>query len=94
MPTTTEVETPAALMRRDGYMKPEEAAEDLGCGVRWLLDGLNRHGFPHTRMGKAKWLSEQDRIAIRELCHVPAQPGKISQLRRRSTSTKRLKSTA
>ena len=75
------------MMRRDGYMKPDEAAEDLGCGKRWLLNGLNQHGFPHTRMGKAKWLSPEDREEIRKLCRVPAEPAKISRLRR-STSRK------
>jgi hypothetical protein len=70
------------MMRRDGYMKPDEAARELGCGARWLLDGLNKHGFPHTRMGRAKWLSRDDLAEIRKLCRVPAEPAKISRLRR------------
>ncbi|WP_405994062.1 hypothetical protein [Streptomyces sp. NBC_00986] len=69
-------------MRRDGYMKPAEAATDLGCGKRWLLDGLNLHGFPHTKMGKAKWLSPEDREEIRKLCHIPADREKIARFRR------------
>ncbi|MFJ6729458.1 hypothetical protein ACIQPQ_31600 [Streptomyces sp. NPDC091281] len=71
-----------SMMRRDGYLPPDEAARDLGCGKRWLLDGLNRHGFPHTRMGRAKWLSPEDREEIRKLCRIPAEPAKISRLRR------------
>lgn len=71
-----------ALMRRDGYMKPKEAARALGCGERWLLDGLNRHGFPHTRMGRAKWLSEDNVREIRALCQIPADRTKIARLRR------------
>ena len=71
-----------SMMRRDGYVKPKEAARELGCGERWLLDGLNHHGFPHTRMGRAKWLSEDDIREIRTLCKVPADKAKIARLRR------------
>jgi hypothetical protein len=83
-PTADSAET---MMRRDGYLPPDEAARDLGCGVRWLLDGLNKHGFPHTRMGRAKWLSPEDREEIRKLCRVPADQAKISRLRRSSRKT-------
>lgn len=78
-------------MRRDGYMRPADAAKDLGCGKRWLLDGLNIHGFPHTRMGKAKWLSPEDREAIRDLCKVPGSPEKMAQFRRASRRVVRVK---
>lgn len=74
-----------SMMRRDGYMKPKDAARALGCGERWLLDGLNRHGFPHTRLGRAKWLSEDHIREIRTLCEVPADRAKISRLRRNTT---------
>ena len=80
-PTADSAET---MMRRDVYMKPSEAARELGCGARWLLDGLNHHGFPHTRMGRAKWLSPEDREEIRKLCRIPADKAKISQFRRSS----------
>ncbi|MFJ7963203.1 hypothetical protein [Streptomyces sp. NPDC096324] len=80
--TPTPAEDAETMMRRDGYLPPREAAVDLGCGHRWLLDGLNQHGFPHTRMGRAKWLSPEDRAEIRKLCRVPAEPAKISRLRR------------
>lgn len=80
-PNVTAIDS-ETLMRRDGYMKPKEAARQLGCGERWLLDGLNRHGFPHTRMGRAKWLSRDDLAEIRKLCQVPADRSKISRLRR------------
>lgn len=101
--TPTLQETPAAataaeqtetMMRRDGYLPPDEAAADLGCGKRWLLDGLRHHGFPHTRMGRAKWLSPEDRAEIRKLCRVPAEPAKISRLRKSETRRKPAKSAA
>jgi hypothetical protein len=83
--TLTPAQRGESIMLRDGYMKPDAAAEYLGCGKRWLLDGLNHHGFPHTRMGQAKWLSPEDCEEIRKLCRVPAEPAKISKLRRRSS---------
>jgi excisionase family DNA binding protein len=76
------------LMRRDGYMRPKEAARQLGCSERWLLDGLNKHGFPHTRMGRTKWLSREDLTEIRKLCRVPAEPAKIARLRRSAAKPK------
>ena len=76
---TVDIET---IMRRDGYMRPDEAARQLGVGYRWLLDGLNRHGFPHTRMGRAKWLSQDNLREIRALCQIPADRTKIARLRR------------
>ncbi|GGV46258.1 hypothetical protein [Streptomyces spectabilis] len=88
-PGTTET-----MMRRDGFLPPDEAAEDLGCGKRWLLNGLNRHGFPHTRMGRAKWLSPEDRAEIRQLCRVPAEPAKIARLRKSQAKRKPAKSAA
>ncbi|MGQ4343497.1 hypothetical protein [Streptomyces sp. SAS_275] len=72
------------MMRKLGYLPADEAAVDLGCGKRWLLDGMNKHGFPHTRMGRAKWLSPEDRAEIVKLCRVPAEPAKIARLRRAS----------
>lgn len=75
-----------ALMRRDGYRDPKEAAREMGCGYRWLLDGLNKHGFPHTRMGRSKWLSEDNMREIRTLCQVPADRAKIARLRRSTAS--------
>lgn len=75
-----------SIMQRDGYMKPREAAMQLGCGYRWLLDGLNQHGFPHTRMGRAKWLSEDNIREIRALCQVPADRTKIARLRKSATA--------
>lgn len=83
-PNVTEADIDS-MMRRDGYMKPEDAARELGCGKRWLLDGLNRHGFPHTRMGRAKWLSQDNIREIRALCQVPADRTKIARLRRNTT---------
>lgn len=76
---TVDIET---IMQRDGYKTPKAAARELGCGYRWLLDGLNQHGFPHTRMGRSKWLSEDDLREIRRLCQIPADRTKIARLRR------------
>ncbi|MCX4232113.1 hypothetical protein [Streptomyces ortus] len=78
-----------SLMYRDGYMKPRQAAAALGCGERWLLDGLNHHGFPHTRLGRAKWLSEDNLREIRTLCQIPADRSRIARLRRSSTKPAR-----
>ncbi|MER6492619.1 hypothetical protein [Streptomyces griseorubiginosus] len=80
---TVDIDT---LMERDGYMKPRDAAAQLGCGYRWLIDGLNHHGFPHTRMGRAKWLSEDNIREIRALCQIPADRSKIARLRRNTVS--------
>jgi hypothetical protein len=85
-PDTTTVDI-GELMRRDGYRDPKEAARVMGCGYRWLLDGLNKHGFPHTRMGRSKWLSEDHIREIRKLCEVPADRTKIARLRRSSTKS-------
>lgn len=74
-------------MERDGFMKPKEAAKDIGCGERWLRDGANKWGFPHHRLGKALWFSPEDRIEIRNLSRIPAQPAKM---RRRTKSTRPL----
>lgn len=87
-PNVTAIDTDS-LMERDGYMKPRAAAEQLGCGYRWLLDGLNHHGFPHTRMGRAKWLSEDNIREIRTLCQIPADRTKIARLRRASNKPAR-----
>lgn len=84
-PNVTEADLDS-MMRRDGYMKPEDAARELGCGKRWLLDGLNRHGFPHTRMGRAKWLSQDNIREIRALCQIPADRTKIARLRKSTAS--------
>ncbi|MGA4964444.1 hypothetical protein [Streptomyces pseudogriseolus] len=78
------------LMRRDGYRDPKEAARAMGVGHRWLLDGLNRHGFPHTRMGRSKWLSEDDIREIRALCAIPADRSKIARLRRAQSRPSRV----
>ncbi|MEV5236424.1 hypothetical protein [Streptomyces pseudogriseolus] len=78
------------LMRRDGYRDPKEAARAMGVGYRWLLDGLNKHGFPHTRMGRSKWLSEDDIREIRTLCAIPADRSKIARLRRAQSKPARV----
>ncbi|MGW7551718.1 hypothetical protein [Streptomyces rimosus] len=70
----------------DGFMKPHEAARELGCGERWLRDGANHRGFPHHRLGKFLQFSRQDRDAIRVLCRVPAR-GMRAESRRRPQST-------
>lgn len=85
-PNVTKIDVDS-MMRRDGYVKPKEAARQLGCGERWLLEGLNHHGFPHTRMGRAKWLSEDNIREIRTLCQVPADRSKIARLRRSTTKS-------
>lgn len=70
----------------DDFMKPQEAAADIGCGVRWLKDGAYHGGFPHHRFGRSLQFSRQDRDAIRKLCRVPAQPAKLAAFRKNSAS--------
>ncbi|MFI0915211.1 helix-turn-helix domain-containing protein [Streptomyces abikoensis] len=73
----------------DDFMTPDEAAKDLGCGVRWLRDGANHRGFPHHRLGKAMQFSAQDRAEIRAMSRVPAQPSKLAAARRRKAASLR-----
>lgn len=61
------------MMERDGYMRLPQAAKELDCGERWLRDGANHHGFPHTRMGKAMWFSPEDLVKIRDRHQQPAR---------------------
>ncbi|MGK5730234.1 hypothetical protein [Streptomyces sp. URMC 124] len=88
MPSVEDHATPiVTTMERDGFMRPKEAAQDIGCGERWLKDGANQRGFPHTRLGKFLWFSPEDRVQIRDMHRVPAQPAKM---RRRKTGPKPL----
>lgn len=73
-------------MERDGFLRPRQAAKDIGCGERWLRDGANHFGFPHHRLGQALWFSPEDRVQIRDMCRVPAQPRKA---RRRKAGGKK-----
>ncbi|MFI2242626.1 hypothetical protein [Streptomyces chrestomyceticus] len=66
----------------DGFMKPGEAARELGCGERWLRDGANHRGFPHHRLGKFLQFSRQDRDEIRGLCRIPAHGARTAPRRR------------
>jgi hypothetical protein len=55
------------------YHKPGEAAALLKVGERWLRDGANHHGFPHSRPGKWLVFSDDDLAVIYEMFRVPAR---------------------
>lgn len=75
-------ETEIHALERDGYLRAKDAARAIGCGERWLREGANHHGFPHTRAQKrAMWFSPEDITEIRKLLHVPAQPAKMRRRR-------------
>jgi hypothetical protein len=65
-----------------------EAAKALGCGVRFLLDGCNQHGFPYIDMGKSKRFGPRELREIQEMLRVPAQPSRLAAARRRSAAEK------
>ncbi|WP_329143617.1 hypothetical protein OIU91_06395 [Streptomyces sp. NBC_01456] len=67
---------------------PKEAAAALGCGVRFLLDGCNKHGFPYIDMGKSKRFGPQELREIRNMLRVPAKPSRLAAARRRSAAEK------
>jgi hypothetical protein len=66
---------PPATAEHDDFMDIKAAAKDIGCGERWLRDGVNHGGFPHDRYGKALWFSRKQRDQIRAVYRVPAKPG-------------------
>ncbi|MGY1439564.1 hypothetical protein [Streptomyces reniochalinae] len=72
MTMSTPKATPTAE-EHDDFLKLEDAAADIGCGVRWLRDGANHYGFPHDRYGKALWFSRQQRAEIRAMHRQPAR---------------------
>lgn len=55
------------------YHSPKEAAELLKVGERWLRDGANHRGFPHSRPGKWLVFSDHDLAEIYEMFRVPAR---------------------
>jgi hypothetical protein len=66
--------SPAPTAEHDDFMKLKDAAQDIGCGERWLRDGINHGGFPHDRYGQTIWISRQQRDQIRALHRAPAKP--------------------
>lgn len=83
MPAPKATPTVAPPVEHTDFMKPEEAAKDLGCSPRWLRDGANHHGFPHHRLGKFLQFSAQDRAEIRRMCR---QPARIRNSRKSTTT--------
>lgn len=63
---------PTPTVEHDGFLDIKESVAELGCGERWLRDGINHRGFPHHRLGKSLQTSRQDRAEIRKMCRVPA----------------------
>jgi len=66
--------SPAPTVEHDDFKNLADSASDIGCGQRWLRDGVNHGGFPHDRYGQALWFSRQQRDEIRAMHRVPAKP--------------------
>lgn len=54
------------------YFTVKEAAEKLRVGERWLRDGVNHRGFPHSRPGKPIVFDAADLAEIYRMFRVPA----------------------
>lgn len=54
------------------YYGIKEAAKKLGVGERWLRNGVNHGGFPHSRPGKFIVFDEADLAEIYRMFRVPA----------------------
>lgn len=54
------------------YHRIKAAAEKLGVGERWLRDGVNHGGFPHSRLGKFIVFDDADLAEIYRMFRVPA----------------------
>ncbi|MBD0743488.1 hypothetical protein [Streptomyces sp. CBMA152] len=78
---------PADTDEHDDFMKVAAAAKDIGCGERWLRDGINHGGFPHDRYGKSIWLSRQQRAEIRRMHRQTAQWRRPARRPRKPAST-------
>lgn len=66
--------SPAPTAEHNDFLNLKDSAKDIGCGERWLRDGINHGGFPHDRYGKAIWLSSKQREQIRAMHRAPAKP--------------------
>lgn len=71
---STTKNSPPPTAEHDDFLDIKESAKDIGCGERWLRDGVNHGGFPHDRYGKALWFSRQQREEIRSMHRVNAKP--------------------
>lgn len=81
-----------ALEQNQVMLDPTEAARAIGCGERWLRDGVNHGGFPHHRLGRFLKFSLQDCREIREMHHKQARPSELAKARRnRKAATRKPK---
>jgi hypothetical protein len=71
-----------ALQQGDVMLDPGQAARAIGCGERWLRDGVNHRGFPHHRLGRFLKFSLQDCREIREMNREKAKPSELAKARR------------
>jgi hypothetical protein len=77
---TTRRSTPAQLETyydvKQATVKLKLAEDDPNDwrGQRWLRDGANHNGFPHSRINRKLMFSESDLAVIMALCHTPAAP--------------------
>lgn len=80
--------TPTPTEHHTDFLRLEDAAHAIGCGVRWLRDGANHFGFPHDRYGKALWFSRQQRDEIRAMNRKAARPSLMARHRRAKQATR------
>ncbi len=62
------------------YYRVTEAAEKIRIGVRALRDGVNHHGWPHSRPGgRVLIFNDADLATIYELHRVASRPTRRSR---------------
>lgn len=68
------------------YYDIKEAAKKLRCGERWLRDGCNHNGFPHSRTGKSIVFNGPDLAEIYARFRTPGYTVRRPAPRRRRTA--------
>jgi hypothetical protein len=66
--------SPPGEATQQAYFTPKEGATHLRCGERFLRDGVNHNGFPHSRIGGALVFSASDLAEIYQRYRVQAAP--------------------
>lgn len=64
-----------------GFYNPKEAAQRLRISERAIRDGINHHGWPHSRIGRRLVISEAD---LAEIYHLHRAPISVPRGRRRA----------
>ena len=66
------------------YLTIQETAYVMKCSVRWLRDGVNLRGFPHSIQGRRIVFNRADRAYIYELQRVAPTPIKRAARRKKT----------